>query len=124
MIGTTFLMRQINPVFIQADRVTSQAFKPTPKDEKMLSCFNGDRVSAEESWRFFTSQQRCSSAGVMAITKEECEAAVLPLIEDSIGHPAHVSIDFSALGTSAIVKTASVLANHARNRGWLYQQAE
>ena len=43
MTPDTLLLRQIHPGFIQGGRVTSQAFRPTPKDEFLLSVDNGDR---------------------------------------------------------------------------------
>jgi hypothetical protein len=37
MTPETLLLRQIHPSFVQAGRVTSQAFRPTPKDGSLLS---------------------------------------------------------------------------------------
>ena len=39
MNENTLLLRQIHPAFIQQNTITSQAFRPTPKDEKLLSVF-------------------------------------------------------------------------------------
>lgn len=65
----TLLLRQINPSFIQNGRVTSQAFRPTPKDENKLSVYDGDQITPEDSWRHFTLNPLCSSAGVMAVSQ-------------------------------------------------------
>lgn len=51
MTHETLLHRQVHPSWIQEGRVTSQAFKPTPKDEGMLSVYDGDVSGPEESWR-------------------------------------------------------------------------
>jgi hypothetical protein len=67
MTGTTLLLRQVHPSFVQAGRVTSQAFRPTPKDESLLSVYDGDQITAENSWSHFTSQNNCRSVGVMAV---------------------------------------------------------
>ena len=40
MNSKTILLRQIHPIWIQQGRVTSQAFRPTPKDENKLSVFD------------------------------------------------------------------------------------
>ena len=45
MTPDTLLLRQIHPSFIQYGRVTSRAFRPTAKDEFLLSVDDGDRVS-------------------------------------------------------------------------------
>lgn len=42
MTPDTLLLHQIHPSFIQYGRVTSQAFRPTPKDEGFLSVDDGD----------------------------------------------------------------------------------
>ena len=47
MTGTTLLLRQIHPSFVQDGRVTSQAFRPTPKDESLLSVYDGDQITPE-----------------------------------------------------------------------------
>jgi hypothetical protein len=42
---TTLLHRQINPSWVQQGRVTSQAFRPTPKDESKLSVMTVIKLS-------------------------------------------------------------------------------
>ena len=49
MTGATLLLRQIHPSFIQAGFVTSQAFRPTPKDQSKFSVYDGDLISSEDS---------------------------------------------------------------------------
>ncbi len=61
MTPDTLLLRQIHPSFVQDGRVTSQAFRPTPKDELRLSVDDGDRVGAEASWKRFTANPACKS---------------------------------------------------------------
>ena len=56
MTPQTLLLRQIHPSFIQAERITSQAFRPTPKDENKLSVDNGDQISADAAWQRFSRQ--------------------------------------------------------------------
>ena len=117
----TLLLRQIHPTFVQAGRITSQAFRPTPKDENKLSVYDGDQITAEASWQHFTASPDCSSAGVMAVTNGQCIALVLGVIPDGQHFPEHVSIDYSAFTKNEIEKKAKVLKGHAEVRGWLYQ---
>lgn len=121
MKNETFLLRQVNPSFIQEGRVTSQVFRPTPKDENMLSAYNGDRISPEEAWRHFTGSPENRSAGVMAVTWQECRLQELPVIEDGTPFPEHVSIDFRGKTKSATEKKAKLLRTNAEKRGWLYR---
>ena len=59
MTDDTLLLRQIHPSFVQSGRVTSQAFRPTPKDEFLLSVYDGDRIEAQASWRHFVADPAC-----------------------------------------------------------------
>ncbi|MCX7231373.1 MAG: hypothetical protein NTW15_20635 [Burkholderiales bacterium] len=123
MTPDTLLLRQIHPGFVQNGRVTSQAFRHTPKDEFQLSVDNGARVTAEAAWRRFTADPACTSAGVQAISRSDCAAQVLPVIEDGSSHPEHCSIDFSAFEKKAIDKKAKLLRAAAATRGWLFTEA-
>jgi hypothetical protein len=49
MTPQTRLLRQIHPSFVQAGRVTSQAFRPTPKDDNHLSVVDGNRLCKQFS---------------------------------------------------------------------------
>ncbi|OGS94606.1 MAG: hypothetical protein A3H31_12820 [Gallionellales bacterium RIFCSPLOWO2_02_FULL_57_47] len=117
----TLLLRQIHPSFVQAGRPTSQAFRPTPKDENKLSVYDGDKITPEAAWHHFTANPDCSSAGVMAVTKGQCVDLSLGVIADGEIFPEHVSIDYSAFAKSEIEKKAKVLKGYAQARGWLYQ---
>jgi hypothetical protein len=123
MNAETLLLRQIHPHWIQEGRVSSQAFRPTPKDENQLSVYDGDRMTPEASWRHYTAQLKLSSVGVMAITQGQCAEQSLPVIPDGIPFPEHVLIDFSGMSKKAVERTAKVLTGYARTRGWLYQTA-
>lgn len=121
MSPETLLLRQINPSFIQAGRVTSQAFRPTPKDESLLSVYDADQIQPQPAWQHFTETTGCRSAGVMATSHAECTAQNLPVIPDGVPFKEHVSIDFSAFNKSEVEKKAKVLTRQAQDRGWLYQ---
>lgn len=121
MNNETLLLRQVHPSFIQAGRITSQVFRPTPKDEKTLSVYDGDLIEAEAAWKHFTHDPACSSAGVMAVTKGQCVELDLGVIADGVPFPEHASIDYTAFAESEIKKKAKVLKDCAEVRGWLYQ---
>jgi hypothetical protein len=116
----TLLLRQIHPSFVQEGRVTSQAFRPTPKDEDQLSVYNGDSINARNSWEHYTATLNLASDGVMALTKAECDAEALNIVEDAVPFPEHCSIDFSGLTDPEQKKKSKKLAAHAKKREWLF----
>lgn len=120
----TLLYRQIHPQFVQNGRPTSQAFRPTSKDENKLSVYDGDKIQPKMSWEHYTGTLGLSSFGVMAISHAECTIQTLPVLADGEDYPEHCSIDFSHLAKSAIERAAKVLAQCAVTRGWLYQNSQ
>ncbi len=121
MTGETLLLRQIHPHFIQNDRVTSQAFRPTPKDEGKLSVYDGDLITAEDSWKHHTGLG-LESGGVLAVTVQECAAESLPAYPSPQIFPEHAHIDFTGPGLtkSDIRAKAKRLLAAALERGWQY----
>lgn len=121
MTKNTLLLRQVNPSWVQAGRMTSQTFRPTPKDEGLLSVDDGEQFTAEESFNHFTKKLSLASKGVVAVTVEECEAeSVLPQ-SDPTPYPEHVVIDFTNHARGACEKIAKKLTAIAQNRGWQHQ---
>lgn len=120
MNAETVLLRQIHPSFCQAGRVTSQAFRPTPKDGHYLSVDNGDRIEARAAWERFTANVLCTSIGVAAVSLAECQEQNLAVIEDGDPYPEHCSINFSALEKKEIERKAKILSRKAQERGWLF----
>lgn len=117
----TLLLRQVHPSFLQDGEITSQVFRPTPKDENLLSAYDGDKISPEGAWRHYTEGTENRSAGVMAITKAACDIHQLPVIDDGIPYPEHVSIDFTGKSKTVIGIIAKALKHAAVERGWLYR---
>lgn len=120
----TLLYRQIHPNFVQNGRPTSQAFRPTPKDENKLSAYDGDKIQPKASWEHYTGTLGLSSSGVMAVSNVECTGQALSILADGSDYPEHCSIDFSGLAKGAVEKIAKVLAQYAVTRGWLYQSGQ
>jgi hypothetical protein len=121
MTGETLLLRQIHPNFVQNGRVTSQAFRPSPKDESQLSVDNGDMVTPEASWNRFSAQPENSSAGVMAISHSECSNCHVDVIEDGVPYPEHCYLDYSPFGRKESDRKGKKLAVAAHSRGWLFE---
>lgn len=121
MNNNTLLLRQIHPAFIQQDKITSQAFRPTPKDEKLLSVDNGDKVQAAEAWARFVVNPQCQSVGVMAVSYQECSNEDLKVIEDGAPYPEHCSIDFNNLSNGQINRKSKELRFYAEQRDWIYK---
>ena len=122
MNDATILLRQIHPTFLQNDRPTSQAFRPTPKDKKRLSVYDGDLTTPGQSYRHYTKELRLSSTGVMAVSVEECRVIDLEPASDPEPFPEHAVIDFSGLSSEKSIKTkAKILKARATARGWLYR---
>lgn len=120
MNSDTLLLRQVHPSWVKDNRATSQAFTPTPKDAGQLSAYDGDRISAESSWRHFTSRLGYASSGVLAVTVDECDAQGAPASPDPSVFPEHVLIDFNGLTRTQRKDAAKVLARYANERGWQY----
>lgn len=129
MKNLSVLLRQIHPLFVQAESVssqafsvTSQAFRPTSKDAHKLSVYNGEKFTATESYNHFISNPVCRSYGVMGITQEECEKAGLKCREDNIPFDGHAVIDFTGLSNSQVETKAKQLKSAALKRGWLHSE--
>jgi hypothetical protein len=117
----TLLLRQVHPGFIQDGRPSSQVFRPTPKDEFKLSVYDGDLITPEQSWRHFTGELGCRSAGVLAVTVRECSEQSLPVVSSPEVFEQHAHIDFAGCTTGQIEKKGKKLLAAALGRGWLFR---
>ena len=121
MTDDTLLLRQVNPAWIQDGRITSQVFRPTPKDSKRLSVYDGDQISAEGAWSHYVEELELSSVGVVAVTVVECKEQDLPVAPDPNPFPEHVVIKFNDYSNSQIKTKAKKLTRAAEARGWRYR---
>ena len=128
MTPETLLLRQVHPAFVQADFIssqvffiTSQVFKPTPKDEGKLSAYNGEKFTPLTSFEHFLQNPVCTSAGVVAVTVQECAKEALIAFENNNPFDGHTVISYSGLANNQIDKKAKKLRNIAMERGWLYK---
>lgn len=121
MNSSTLLHRQVHPSWIQQGRFTSQVFRPTPKDNGRLSVYDGDQVTASQSWLHYTTELGFASVGVVAVTVAECDAFGLRAEPDPEPFPAHAVIRFDGCTSKQIERNAKRLKAAAEARGWLYQ---
>lgn len=121
MNSQTKLLRQVNPSFIQNGQVTSQVFRPTPKDGEKLSVYDGDLIEPKAAFDHFMLNPNCKSVGVLAVTVEECGAEGLPVESDPEAFAEHALIDFSGKTKKKIEKAAKLLRSKAVERDWLYK---
>lgn len=121
MIDATIVYRQIHPSFVQAGNPTSQAFRPTHKDEFKLSVYDGTLITAENAFQHYVKELSLSSVGVMGLTVAECAAVSLALCSDPEPFPEHAVIDFSGLTDKDCRNKSKKLQVKAVLRGWLYR---
>jgi len=121
MTPETNLLRQVHPSFVQNGQITSQVFRPTPKDESQLSVENGELISAVASFERFVASGENRSVGVMAVTFGECSSLALAVIEDGDPYPEHCSIDFGGKHAGQIERASKILKHQAQARGWLHR---
>lgn len=122
MTPDTLLYRQIHPSWLKEGRATSQAFRPTPKDDNHLSVYDGDQIGAAAAWRHYTLTLMLTSAGVVAVTLNECRQQQLTVVPDPLPDFAeHTLIDFSSRSANQARHVARQLARAANARGWQFQ---
>ena len=121
MQPNTLLLRQVHPTFWKDGHVSSVAFRPFPRDNGLLSVYDGDLITPEASHRHYTEVQQLESAGVWAVTVDEATAIELPARADVEGQFAeHAVIDFTACSKREQEKKAKLLAAKAEDRGCLH----
>lgn len=127
MIDDTLLLRQVHPSWVQGQTIsnqtfTSQTFKPTPKDMGLLSVYKGDVFSEVEAYEHYT-ENGLVSAGIVAVSKKECDSIGLEVLEDNDPFPGHCSLDYRPFidQKKVIKRVAGELKSYALKRGWLYQ---
>jgi hypothetical protein len=117
----TTLLRQVHPDFIPDGQLTSQAFMPFPKDDGQLSAYDGDQISAPDSYRHYTEVLGNKSDSVWGITCAEVAGAGLTSASAPLENfPSHSLIDFTGHPEKNFRKLAKKLKVFATARGRLY----
>ena len=111
----------MHPNWVFDNMPSSQAFRPTTKDKNKLSVYDGDQITAKDSWTHFTEIKKLISVGVVCLTVNECQALALPVVPDAATFKEHVLIDMTFLSNSRIRSISELLRDKANSRGWQYQ---
>ena len=124
MNSDTLLYRMVSPSWMQRGIATSQTFKPTRKDNGLLSVYDGDQISPQAAYEHFTNPppgigQR--AVGVLAVMVAECESLNLTVKLDGDPIPAHAVIDFTTLSRRDLNRAADELKGIANAHGWQYR---
>ena len=119
----TLLHRVIKPCWwLQSGDVSSQASRPGLHDDKQMSVYDGDKITAEASWHHYTSDpDKSPPSGVLAITVGECCQQALPACPDPDTFPEHVLVDFRKFGTNQTKKKSERLRAAAVARDWQFR---
>lgn len=123
------LLRQVHPTWLVDGRPSSQAFRPTRKDEGMVSVNRVTHVTVEEAHAAHTGRG-FASVGVLAITVGDCapdiKAIEAPMTEadDGFDDSSHVILDFRGMSNGTVEKQARRLVRLAVERGFLYGPIE
>ena len=125
MKNETLLHRQVHPSFVIGEFISSQAFSsqvftPTEKDEGMLSVYNGNKFSAEESSEHYR-DLGFTAVGVVAVSKQECNTQQLEVVENNDPFDGHCFIDYRGISKNQIKKKAKKLKQLATERDWLFR---
>lgn len=119
--GTEFLHRQVNPSWVVDGVPSSQAFRPTKKDEGLLSVSRGSEVSAEESFDHHTGTLGLRSAGAWSVTVDECGESGTQAIDDPTDEtPHHAVVDFRGFSRKQAEIAGKRLLKYAMERGCSY----
>ena len=121
MTDETLLLRQVHPTWVQRGQVTSQAFRPTPKDKSQLSVYDGDLISAAAAWDYYTAKLGHASIGVVSVSVAECKGCSSNVAADPEPFPEHAVIDFTGLSEKEAYRRGKKLTGHAQGRGWQFQ---
>ena len=121
------LFRQVHPSFVRDGRPSSQAFRPTAKDEGKLSVARGSLTTPAGAFALHTIGLGLPSAGTWAVTVGECREQVLNVLPDpltsppeKVNDPAHALVDFTPHSKSQGEAKGARLARKAVERGQLH----
>lgn len=124
--GTEILFRQIHPSCIQDGEPSSDRFRPSERDENMLSVDRGNTTTAAASHTLYTSGG-LESAAVFGLSVDEFAGEQIPCVEDPIeesevsqANPHHALADYSAHQPNKHKNIAKRLKRRAVERGQLY----
>jgi hypothetical protein len=116
------LRRQVHPTFLDRGQPSSQAFRPTTKDNGCLST-RREAMSAEDSYNAHLAEG-FASAGTWGVSVNTVDIVGCRAVDDSqlAGVPDHHAyIDFRHQSGKQIERTAKALKRDAIERGCLHE---
>lgn len=117
------LFRHVHPSWVRDGIPTSQAFKPTPKDEGRLSVQRGSLTTAEAAFLKHTQGLGLQADSTWAVTVGEVldEPVPRPVFADPLLEPVHdparAFVSYEGLARKEIETKAKLLLAAARARG-------
>lgn len=119
------LYRQVHPSWLKDGQPSSQAFKPTPKDDGRLSTARSALTTAEDAYLHHTGALDLQSAGTWAVSIAEVGNEPVALaafgdpVDEPVPDPAHAFIEFPG-DRKSIETKAKLLRAAAGDRGRLH----
>lgn len=126
MYGLIYRQAHVNHVD-ESFQARSSVFNPLVtggqegKRLRVLSAYDGGQVTAESAYQHYTGELGLSSAGVVAVSVEECLERGIQVDFDGLGFPAHVTLRFPRLSRRETGLLADELIELAMARGWQYR---
>lgn len=127
MSDDELLHRQIHPAWFEEGQPTSQGFRPTGKDDGMLSVDRSTLSTAEASFVLHRDGKGLQTAGTWGLTVGEflaedvrCRKDPIEASQDEPANPAHAVADFTPHGTGRCKIISKRLRNVAVGRGRLF----
>lgn len=118
----TVLYRQAHPKFMDGGNLTSQVFMIFPRDDGLLSTYDGDMISAKDSHFHYTTVLNNVSDSVWGVSKAEADACGVPASPDPLPNfPEHSKIEFGNRDNKESRVIAKRLKSLAQARGCQYR---
>ncbi|WP_369024082.1 hypothetical protein [Nocardia cyriacigeorgica] len=118
------IWRNVNPNWVDGGKLSSQAFRPTPKDVGKLSGAREGKVTADKHFHEFTNEFALASSGVWAVTVDEARRVEVRCVYDAESESkpepcptGHTYLDYRVHGNSKIRRIGSALRDFAEERG-------
>jgi hypothetical protein len=115
------LHRNVHPLFVLDNRITSQAFLLKKEDLGQLSVQQNSKASAKVAYERYTALGY-ESAGIWSVTIAECDELNLKVYDDPLDNDdSHSIVDLTAYSSKQARKLTDKLSRKAQDRGCQYK---
>jgi|ERR1043165_268038 hypothetical protein len=115
------LHRNVHPLFVLDNRITSQAFLLKKEDLGQLSVQQNSKASAKVAYERYTALGY-QSAGVWSVAIAECDELTLKAYDDPLDNDdSHSIVDLTAYIPKQARKRTDKLSRKAQDRGCQYK---